>query len=190
LTSNFNFQDLELKEVKLIKRNPKIDSRGFFSRIFCSEQHSNLGFSKSIQQINHSFSLKKGTIRGMHYQLTPHADTKLINIIHGEILNVVIDLRIQSTSYLKWCSVKLSENENNALLIPEGFAQGFQTLSDNVELIYCHTEKYFKDFDRGLNPFDPALSINWPLPVTEISDRDKNQHLIDKRFKGFFINEM
>ena len=72
-----------VKEVKLIKRNPKIDSRGFFSRIFCSEQHSNLGFSKSIQQINHSFSLKKGTIRGMHYQLTPHADTKLINIIHG-----------------------------------------------------------------------------------------------------------
>lgn len=181
---DFIVEELPLEGLKLIKRKPKADNRGFFSRIYCPEQLSAYGFIKSVAQINHSFSLKRGTIRGMHYQMHPYVDTKLISIIHGEILNVVVDLRVSSDSYLKTYSIELSGSESNGLLIPAGFAQGFQTLSDNVDLFYCQAEKYVKDFDSGLNPFDPALAINWPLPVSEISDRDKNHPLINKNFKG------
>ncbi len=181
---DFIVEDLPPDGLKLIKRISKNDNRGFFSKIYCSDQLYALGFLKSISQINLSFSSRAGTIRGMHYQVKPYVDTKLINIIRGEVVNVVVDLRVDSSTFMKSYCIKLTDAESVGLLIPAGFAQGFQTISDNVEIIYCHTEKYVRDCERGLNPFDPALSINWPLPVSEISVRDKSQRFIDANFKG------
>jgi len=181
---DFIVEDLPFNGLKLIKRRFKNDNRGFFSKLYCTDQLSVHGFSKPVLQINHSFSTIKGTIRGMHYQINPYGDTKLVNLIRGEIVNVVVDLRIKSPTYLKSYSIKLTEGEGVGILIPYGFAQGFQTLADNTELIYCHSQEYHKDLDRGLNPFDPTLSINWPFPVSNISERDKSHQLIDLNFKG------
>lgn len=184
LLEDFIVEDLPLDGLKLIKRRLKNDNRGFFSKIYCADQFSVHGFLKPISQINHSFSSRKATIRGMHYQIHPYEDTKLVTLIRGETVNVVVDLRIKSSTFMKSYSVKLTEAENIGLLIPAGFCQGFQTLSDDVDIIYCHTAKYVKDSERGLNPFDPALSIDWPLPVSEMSERDKSHQLIDANFKG------
>jgi dTDP-4-dehydrorhamnose 3,5-epimerase len=184
ILEDFIVEDLPLNGLKLIKRKLKNDNRGFFSNIYSADQLSLIGFSKPISQINHSFSSRIGTIRGMHYQTHPYIDTKLINLIRGEIVNVVVDLRVQSSTFMASFGMKLTEAENVGLLIPAGFAQGFQTISNDVDIIYCHTERYVKDFERGLNPFDPALSIDWPLPVSEISERDKNHQFINANFKG------
>jgi len=181
---DFIVEDLPMNGLKLIKRNLKNDNRGFFSKIYCKEQMYSDGYLKPISQINHSYSAKKGTVRGMHYQIYPYIDTKLINLIRGEIVNVVVDLRMKSCTFMKSFGIKLTEGEGVGLLIPAGFAQGFQTISNDVDIIYCHTARYVKDFERGLNPFDPALSIDWPLPVSEISERDKNHQFINANFKG------
>jgi dTDP-4-dehydrorhamnose 3,5-epimerase len=184
ILEDFIVEDLPLNGLKLIKRKLKNDKRGFFSKIYCANQLSVNGFLKPISQINHSYSSRMGTIRGMHYQIYPYIDTKLINLIRGEIVNVVVDLRVKSSTYMTSFDIKLTEDENVGLLIPAGFAQGFQTISNDVDIIYCHTETYVKDFERGINPFDPALSIDWTLPVSEISERDKSYQFIDANFKG------
>lgn len=185
--SQFEVTDLPLDGLKLIKRCRHKDNRGFLSRLFCANELYRFGWCKPIQQINYTSTLNRGTIRGMHYQRTPHAEMKLVSCLSGEVWDVAIDLRRDSKTFLKWYAVRLSEENGLSLLIPEGFAHGFQTLTDNVELIYCHSTQYAPAFESGLNFADKRLSITWPLEIFEISMKDSQHPLIDQNFLGLII---
>ena len=182
--SRFSITDTQLPGLKEIKRKPLQDSRGFLSRIFCNEDLAACGWNTAIAQINHTLTVCKGSIRGMHFQSPPHCEMKLLTCLNGEIWDVCIDIRSNSATFLQYHGVLLSAENNLSLLIPEGFAHGFQTLTNNVELLYCHSTAYNAAAEAGLNPQDPKLMIDWPLPVTEISDRDKAHSLISLDFKG------
>jgi len=170
----FDYQDLPLKGAKLITRKPFQDSRGSFSRLFCFEDLKEAGWFKKVSQINFSSTIMAGTVRGMHYQKDPWGEVKLVNCIRGCIWDVIVDVRKDSKTYLNWHAEVLDSDKCTGMLVPEGFAHGFQTLTDNVELIYCHSKPYNKTFESGLNPLDPELKIEWPNTITEISKKDSN----------------
>ena len=160
------------------------DERGFFARTFCRREFEAHGLNPDIIQCNISFNNKKGTLRGMHYQAKPHAEVKLVRCSAGSIYDVIIDLRLDSSTFKKWFAVELSADNRKLLYIPEGFAHGFQTRTDNTEVIYHHSAFYNPDAARGLRFDDPALSIIWPLPVSMVCSRDQNYDLIDTSFRG------
>ena len=139
---------------------------------------------RSIVQINHSLTSLAGTVRGMHFQTPPYAEMKIVSCVRGAIFDVAVDVRQNSPTFLKWHAVNLSEDNHKTLVIPEGFAHGFQTLSERSELIYLCTAAYARQADSGLSPLDPALSIKWPLPISVMSDRDQNQPLTRDGFLG------
>jgi dTDP-4-dehydrorhamnose 3,5-epimerase len=182
--SRFTVTDLPLAGLKRIERQRLGDSRGFLSRLFCAEELAAVGWCKPIAQINHTYTAQCGTVRGMHYQHSPHAEMKLVSCIQGEVWDVAVDLRAGCPTFLHWHAEILSADNNRALLIPEGFAHGFQTLSDDVTLLYCHTAAYSPKAEAALNAQDPRLAITWPLAITELSLRDAKHPLIDTRFKG------
>jgi dTDP-4-dehydrorhamnose 3,5-epimerase len=182
-----NFTELPLKDSYLISLNQVADNRGWFARTYCKDEFAEIGHKKEWVQLNHSVSYKKGTIRGIHYQLPPFTEVKLVRCIAGAIFDVIVDIRRGSATFLKWYGIELSAKNRKMIYIPEGFAHGFQTLSDNCELIYHHTECYVPDIEKGLRFDDTALNIDWPLKVSEISDRDKNQPNIDHNFNGITI---
>jgi dTDP-4-dehydrorhamnose 3,5-epimerase len=164
-----------------------LDNRGFFTRTYCKNEFSSIGFNKEFVQFNHSFNTQKGTIRGMHFQMPPFSETKLIRCIKGCIQDVVIDLRKNSPTFLNQFSIKLSESNMISILVPEGFAHGFQTLEENSVVIYHHTQYYMSSADTGFRYDDPALKIKWELPPVMVSDKDKSYKLIDNNFKGINI---
>jgi len=182
--SRFTVSNLPLSGLKLIERQPLSDSRGFLARLFCADELAAVGWCKPVAQINHTFTSRCGTVRGLHYQQPPNSEMKLVTCICGEVWDVAIDLRLGSNTFLKWHAEILSANNNRAFLIPEGFAHGFQTLSDDVELLYCHTVAYSPASDAALNAKDPRLAINWPLDIVERSIKDANHKLIDLKFEG------
>jgi dTDP-4-dehydrorhamnose 3,5-epimerase len=163
------------------------DTRGSFARLFCRDDLRDAGWTWPITQINHSSSAQRGTVRGMHYQHPPHAEAKLVTCIRGQVLDVAVDLRQGSPTFLRWYAEELSAGRGNALLLPPGFAHGFQALSDNVELIYCHSEPYAAHAEAGINPFDPSLGITWPEPPTVVSDRDRNHPFLTSQFAGVVL---
>jgi dTDP-4-dehydrorhamnose 3,5-epimerase len=169
-----NFKETPLKDSYIIQIDPHKDDRGFFERLFCKKELLTIGFSKEIVQINHSFSKKKGTLRGMHYQLPPFTETRIIKCIRGSVFDVAVDLRKNSPTFLKYFGIKLTEDNNRMLFIPEGFAHGFQTLKSNTELLYFHTGYYNPGMEAAINYADPFVDLKLPLKVTEISTRDKN----------------
>lgn len=181
---NFTITSLPLTGLKLITRQCMGDSRGFLSRIFCVEELAAVGWNKPIAQINHTYTAHKGTVRGLHFQQAPHSEMKLVTCIRGKVWDVAIDLRVNSPTFLSWHAEILSAENNLALLIPEGFAHGFQTLTDDMELLYCHSVLYNPNAEAGLNVADPQLEITWPLPISEISERDVNFAMIDTTFEG------
>lgn len=185
--SRFVIADLPLHGLKRVERQQLGDSRGFLSRIFCAGELAQAGWQKPIAQINHTFTAKKGTVRGMHFQWPPHAEIKMVICLRGEVWDVALDLRAGSPSFLQWHAEHLSANNGCALLIPEGFAHGFQTLSDEVELIYCHSAAYAPEAEAGLNSRDTKLAIDWPLPITEISARDTQHPMLDEQFSGITL---
>lgn len=185
--SRFLVQPLPLDGLKLIERQQMGDSRGFLSRIFCADELTEAGWLSPIAQINHTLTTKRGTVRGMHYQIPPHSEMKLVTCIVGEVLDVAVDLRADSRTFLHWHCEHLSAANNKALLIPEGFAHGFQSLSENVHLLYCHSEAYAQDAEAGLNPLDDKLNIDWPIEINEISDRDKNHPMLNDQFEGIVL---
>jgi len=180
----FNFVDLSLPGLKLIKRNIIDDERGFLSRLFCAAELSSIGLNESIAQITHTYTRKRGTVRGMHYQEEPHCDLKIVSCIRGSIWDVVVDLRSNSPTFLKFHAQLLSEKNCYAMLIPKGFAHGFQTKVDNCELLYFHTTAHNPMAERGLRYDDPLLEINWPDPITTISQRDKSYEMMSPNFQG------
>jgi dTDP-4-dehydrorhamnose 3,5-epimerase len=167
-----------------IDLEPFSDERGWFARFYCKNEFARIGHTKEWVQLNQSVSYHKGTLRGMHFQHAPYRETKMVRCIIGAVYDVIIDLRPDSSTFLKWFGTELSAENNRMLYIPEGFAHGFQTLSDNSALIYHHTEFYTPGAEGGLRYDDPAFSIQWPLPVTVISERDAQHPLVDKNFKG------
>ena len=182
--NRFNTTDSPLSGLKIIQRQPYHDQRGCLTRVFCAEDLANVGWNKPIAQINHTVTKGKGTIRGLHYQLRPYAEMKLVICLKGEILDVAVDLRIGSPTFLQWHAERLSADNSKALLIPEGFAHGLQTLTDDVEIMYCTSAPYTPSFEKGLHPQDPSIGIIWPLPITGLSDRDANHPRIDTQFSG------
>jgi dTDP-4-dehydrorhamnose 3,5-epimerase len=185
--SQFTVTDLPLQGLKLIENKSVGDSRGYISRLFCSEELADIGWCSSVAQVNHTLTLGIGTIRGMHLQKKPYAEMKLVHCIRGEIWDVAVDVRAKSPTFLHWHAEYLSGDNKRSLLIPQGFAHGFQTLTESVELLYLHTAKYSKSFEVGFNPKDPKLNISWPLPISKLSSRDENHSLIDINFDGIIF---
>ncbi len=163
------------------------DNRGSFSRIFCMNEIQHLLNGKIIQQINHSITSQKGTVRGMHFQYAPDCEVKMVKCIKGKVLDIVIDIRKDSKTFLNIFYIELSAKNQNMIYIPEGFAHGFQTLEDNTELLYLHTQQYSPNNEGALNIRDPLLSINFPLDIINLSKRDEVHTFLDKNFKGIEI---
>lgn len=163
------------------------DDRGFFARTFCKKEFEQVGFDKEFVQFNHSYNKFKGTIRGMHFQYAPYGETKLIRCIQGAVYDVAVDLREGSPSFLQHFGIELTAENMTSILIPEGFAHGFQTLEDNTALIYHHTAFYTAGADGGIRYNDPALNIDWKLPAVQLSEKDNNYKLVDTNFKGIKI---
>lgn len=182
--NRFAVTDLPLAGLKLVERQRLGDSRGFLSRLFCAEELATAGWRQPIAQINHTHTAQRGTVRGMHYQMPPNSEMKLVSCIQGEVWDVAVDLRPGSPTFLHWHAELLTAVNNRALLIPEGFAHGFQTLTDAVSLLYCHSATHSPLAERALNAQDPRLAINWPLAITEISPRDAKHPLLDTKFEG------
>jgi len=182
--TRFAVNNLPLAGLKLIERQIRRDSRGFLARLFCADELAAAGWRQPVAQINHSFTPRCGTVRGMHYQQPPYSEMKLVTCISGEVWDVAVDLRTDSLTFLQWHAETLSADNNRALLIPEGFAHGFQTLSDNVELIYCHNAVHNPTSEAALNAKDPLLAISWPLEIVELSLKDAKNRPIDLKFEG------
>lgn len=178
------FSETSLQGAFIVQPEPFKDDRGFFARVFCKKEFSEIGHDHEFVQINHSMNKVKGTVRGLHYQVPPYAETKLVRCISGKVFDVIVDLREGSSTYLKHFSVELSDENMTMIYIPSGFAHGFQTLTDNAQLIYHHTAFYAPGFEGGINFQDPALQINWPFPAVNLSERDKNHKFLTIDFKG------
>ena len=178
------FHPLSLDDALIIELTPKVDNRGKFTRFFCFNELKEINSEFNIVQINHSYTQRKGTIRGLHFQYPPKAEIKMINCISGKVFDVLVDLRKESSTYLKWQCVELSRDNNRIIYIPKGFAHGFQTLEDDSELLYFHSEFYSPDYEGGIMYNDKQLKIKWPLDVSEISERDMYYMNIEGNFKG------
>lgn len=180
----FTVTDLPLSGVKQVVCQRLGDQRGFLSRLFCAEELAAAGWLKPVAHINHTYTARKGTVRGMHFQWPPFAEMKLVSCIRGEVWDVAVDLRTGSPTFLHWHADHLSADNGKALLIPEGFAHGFQALTNDVELLYCHSMPYSAESEGALNPQDERLAITWPLAITELSARDAAHAQISDEFEG------
>ncbi len=176
------FEDLYVADVNLIS-----DNRGSFGRLFCHEILAPAIKDREILQINFSLTEKCGSIRGLHFQHPPHSEMKLVRCIKGKVWDVVVDIRRDSDTFLQWHAEELSEDNARMIIIPEGFAHGFQTMEDSSQLLYLHTEYYKPDSESGLAFNDPSLAISWPLPIHDISERDKNFPFLTKQFSGLIL---
>ena|ERR1039458_415302 len=169
-----NFIETEFQGLYLIELNILKDERGLFARTYCKNEFEKINFHKEFVQMNFSFNIRKGTFRGLHFQAPPYEETKLIRCSSGKVFDVALDLRKDSTTYLKYFSCELSQENRMMVLIPEGFAHGFITLEDNSELVYSHTQFYNPSADRGVRYNDESLDIKLPVAITSISEKDKN----------------
>ena len=185
--SRFSVMQTPISGLKLIERKSLSDQRGFFERLFCIRELESMMNDRSIVQINRTFTAKRGVVRGLHFQHPPHAEMKMITCLQGEIFDVAVDVRKGSPTFLHWHAELLSSGNFRTLVIPEGFAHGFQTLTEECELIYLHTAPYEPGIEGGLSPLDPRLAIEWPLTISELSDRDKNHTMIDTSFLGIGV---
>lgn len=170
----------------LVAKTQKLgDERGSFSRFFCmDEMKEQAGSCWQPVQINHSFTQQKASIRGLHFQSAPALEAKLVRCVKGVVFDVAVDLRKNSPSFLQHVAIELSAENRLAFLIPEGCAHGFQTLTDDCEMLYLHSAKYAKECEGGLRFDDPVLDIDWPLPAGVVSQRDESFAYIDGDFKG------
>ena len=182
--SRFLFHPTPIAGLVAIERLPLGDARGFLERLFCATDLAPAGWTGPIAQINHTFTAEAGTVRGLHFQHPPHAETKLVSCLQGAVWDVAVDLRPDSPTYLQWHAEELSASNHRALLIPPGCAHGFQTLRADVQMLYCHSQAHAPHSEGGLHPQDPRLGIAWPLPVHGLSLRDARHPPIAPDFEG------
>jgi dTDP-4-dehydrorhamnose 3,5-epimerase len=173
-----------IPDLFVIETTPQRDNRGGFVRLYCDSALAACIGNRRIVQVNQSFTALKGSIRGMHYQLPPNAEMKIIRCLSGRVWDVAVDLRYGSKSFLHWHAEELTPTNNRSVLIPEGFAHGFQALEAASELLYFHTSHYAPASEDGVRFNDPALAIEWPIKVGDISARDMSHPILDKNFTG------
>lgn len=166
------FTETKLKGSFIIDIEPRPDSRGFFARTFCGQEFVAHNLKPTVAQCNLSFNYKKGTLRGMHYQIAPATENKLVRCTQGAIYDVIVDMRPESPTYLSYIGVELTAENRRSLYVPAMFAHGYQTLTIDSEVAYQVSEFYAPGYERGLRYDDPAFDIEWPLPVSEISEKD------------------
>jgi len=188
MTARFEILATPLPELRVLRRKILGDPRGYLERMFCAEELGTLLTGEvHLAQINHTLTADRGTVRGMHFQYPPHAETKFVSCLRGEVFDVAVDLRRDSPTYLQWHGETLSADNHHTLLIPEGFAHGFQTVTDDCEMLYFHTAAHHPPAEGGLNPRDPRLAISWPLPVASLSPRDAGHPLLNDDFSGITL---
>ena len=185
--SRFAIEKTLIDGLQVIHRQPIGDERGYLERMFCSDELNSIIGQRSIVQINHTLTAKAGTVRGLHYQYPPHAEMKLVSCLRGEVFDVAVDLRKDSPTFLQWHAEVITESNHETFVIPEGFAHGFQTITDDCELLYLHTAAYTPDAEAGLNALDPRLAIAWQMPITERSARDQQHALLTSEFSGLSL---
>lgn len=178
------FSPTPLQGSYVIDLAPFRDERGWFARTYCENEFEEIGHTAKWVQMNHSYTAKRGTIRGMHFQVPPYREIKMVRCVRGKVFDVIVDIRRNSQTFLQWFGLELSADAMNMLYIPAGFAHGFQTLSDDCELIYHHSEFYTPGAEGGIKYNDPAVDIRWPLEVLFISERDLNHPVLNENFKG------
>ncbi|HET56878.1 MAG TPA: dTDP-4-dehydrorhamnose 3,5-epimerase [Deltaproteobacteria bacterium] len=184
MEKRFTIKATPLQGLTVIQRTSVSDERGFLSRLYCADEFSQAGLGKPVVQINHTLTRKKGTARGLHFQHPPNAEWKIITCLRGAIFDVAVDIRKESPSFLRWHGEILTADNLKSLSIPEGFAHGFQALADDCELLYFHTASFEPRAEGALNVNDPLIGIEWPLPITELSDRDKSHPFLQPDFQG------
>jgi dTDP-4-dehydrorhamnose 3,5-epimerase len=184
MNNRFDILATPISDLQILLRKPIGDDRGYLERLFCAEELQPFMSGKSIAQINHTLTTNRGTVRGMHFQYPPHVETKIICCLRGEVFDVAVDLRNNSPTFLRWHAEILSADNHRTLVIPGGFAHGFQTLTGNCEMLYFHTALYHPGAEGGLSVHDPRLGISWPLPVSGISPRDAGYPLLQDDFAG------
>ncbi|MCF6324128.1 MAG: dTDP-4-dehydrorhamnose 3,5-epimerase [Gammaproteobacteria bacterium] len=163
------------------------DHRGAFSRLYCQNALQEIVGARQILQINQSCTQAVGAVRGLHFQQSPCAEMKLIRCLKGKVWDVAVDLRSDSPTFLSWHAEELSRSNMKMMVVPEGFAHGFQVLEEDSELLYLHTAYYTPSSEGGIQPMDPALSIDWPLSIQDLSDRDHHHPLLTSYFTGLVV---
>tara|TARA_B100001057_G_scaffold487588_1_gene570554 strand:- start:1833 stop:2396 length:564 start_codon:yes stop_codon:yes gene_type:complete len=182
--SQLKLYETSIPGLDLIERQPIHDARGFFERVFCQASLEIMLRGKTIRQVNRTLSAQKGTLRGMHFQYPPYAEIKLVSCVRGEAFDVAVDLRAGSPTFLQWHGEVLSERNARTMAIPEGFAHGFQSLSDCCEMLYLHTADYVMEAEGVINALDPMISIHWPEPISSRSERDIDRAMLLGDFQG------
>jgi len=170
-----NFIETGIEDLYIVELNKIGDERGFFARAWCEKEFSDKNLTSRMVQANTSYSKEKGTLRGLHYQVSPHQEAKLMRCIKGAIFDVAVDLRPDSKTYKKWFGIELTESNRKMLFIPEGCAHGYQTLTEDAEVFYMSSAYYAPEAERGILWNDPAVGIEWPIVDNlNITDKDKN----------------
>lgn len=167
------FEATGLEGAYLVHSKRHEDDRGSFARIWCKREFGEQGLVADIRQVSMSTNSRKGTLRGLHLQAPPAAETRVVQCVRGAVYDVIVDLRRKSPSYLKWYAVELTADSHAMLYVPEGFAHGFQSLTDNAWILYLMSEFFSPEHVRGFRYDDPAFGIDWPLPVAMIAERDR-----------------
>ncbi|HSC83211.1 MAG TPA: dTDP-4-dehydrorhamnose 3,5-epimerase family protein [Pseudomonas sp.] len=181
--------DLQLIELRLpglfvLQHRVHEDARGRFARLYCEGSLQLFDQPFHVRQINQSLTRERGTVRGLHFQHSPYAESKLISCLRGVVWDVAVDVRQNSPTFLHWHAERLEAGDGRSLLLPPGFAHGFQALSDDAELLYLHSADYTPGHEGGLSVHDPRLAIDWPLPLKNLSARDAGHPLLDESFQG------
>ena len=184
MSKRFDVMSTKMDELKILIRNAHVDDRGLFERFFCIRELDEILGGRSIVQINRTLTEQKGVVRGMHFQRAPNSEMKFVSCIRGEVFDVVVDLRFDSKTFLQWHSELLSPGVCKTIVIPEGFAHGFQAITNDCEMLYLHTAAYSPPDQCGLNPLDPRLGIAWPLPIKSLSERDSAHPMIAEDYDG------
>jgi dTDP-4-dehydrorhamnose 3,5-epimerase len=174
------FNSTEIDGLILIELDHRSDERGYFARTFCKKTFAARGLAQSFPQCGTAFNALAGTVRGMHFQAPPHGEAKVIRCTRGAILDVIVDARPGSPTYLKSYQVELREGDGRELYVAEGLAHGYQTLSNETEVFYMMSVDYAPDASRGLRWDDPAISVNWPRPIAMISEKDRTWPLLNR----------
>jgi dTDP-4-dehydrorhamnose 3,5-epimerase len=185
--NRFEIFTTSLAGLRILRRKSIVDSRGFLERLFCAEDLRGLIGDATIVQVNHTLTVKRGTVRGLHFQRPPYAETKFVSCLRGQVFDVAVDLRSGSPTFLKWHAELLSRENHTTLVIPEGFAHGFQALSADCELLYFHTVAYRPESEGAINALDPLVGIKWPEEISEISTRDKSHSMLSGAFTGIAL---
>lgn len=179
--------ETEISGLWIAQTNAHADKRGSFGRIFCESELEQIIGTRRVVQVNHSVTMRSGCIRGLHFQRPPMSEMKLIRCVQGRVWDVAVDLRRSSSTFLRWHAEELSPSNGKMMIIPEGFAHGFQVLEPGSEMLYFHTAMFSPGFEGTIKYDDPLIGIRWPYPTAELSDRDASAEILDLDFKGLKI---